>query len=111
MTDKRRSLFRLFISDTKAVRVVARQGDDAIGTLLDINHKGFRLNTRQKFAPGASLQALIEFTQDSGAPHMIPFKAQCMWADSRESGFAIQEIPMAEESHLDALIEQLASAK
>lgn len=89
--------------------MIARQGHEEVGNLLDISHKGFRLNTRQKFAPGAQLSALIEFSQTTGAPHMIPFKAQCMWVDGRQCGFALQDVPMAEESFLDELIEQVSA--
>ena len=104
-----RSLFRSAIPETQKLRVLNRNGTESVGNLLDINQKGFRLETRQDFSPGATLVGLIEVVGggDSGT-QLIPFTARCAWNIPKETGFAIKEIPRAEEAAFDALIDQFS---
>ena len=100
-----RSFFRRSISGGKQIRVLSRNGTDLVGNLLDVSQKGFRLNVKKTLAPGTEMGMLIEYTDEQSGPHLIPITAQCMWNHRKECGFSIKEIPQAEESHFDRLIE------
>ena len=100
-----RSFFRRDVASGKSIRVLAAGGTELIGTVVDINQKGFRMAGGKNFKPGDMLNGLIEFTPDGGMPQHIQFKAQCAWADGKELGFSIKEVPMAAEDALDKLID------
>lgn len=106
-----RSLLRRYSPDKPGVRVLAKNGGETIGHVLDLNQKGFRITTKSKFPPGSMLDGLIEFISDTAGTRLIPVHAKCIWNDAKECGFSIKEIPLAEETALDQLIEQLAKRK
>ena len=103
-----RSLFRSAVPENKKIRVLNKNGSETVGGLLDINQKGFRLETRQNFSPGATLAGLIEFVGGSSGTRLIPFTARCAWTTAKETGFAIKDIPRAEEAAFDALIDHFS---
>ena len=103
-----RSLFRSAVPENKKIRVLNKNGSETVGGLLDINQKGFRLETRQNFSPGATLAGLIEFVEGSSSTRLIPFTARCAWTTAKETGFAIKDIPRAEEAAFDALIDHFS---
>jgi len=102
-----RGLLRRFVSEDTGLKVLAKSGGDMIGTLLDLNQKGFRVNTKQPFKPGTVLEGLIE-DNESEKTHLIPFTAKCVWQKPSECGFAIIEVPMSEEARLDSLVDRLS---
>ena len=99
-----RSIFRRNIPEDKKIRVLAKGGEEVLGAVLDINQKGFRLDTKARFNPGAMLEGLIEFSDGGALPRQIPVTAQAVWNEGGETGFSIKEIPLAEEDALDKLI-------
>ena len=103
-----RSLFRSAIPETRKIRVLNKNASETVGSLLDINQKGFRLETRQNFPPGATLVGLIEIVGGSSGTQLIPFTARCAWNIPTETGFALKEIPREEEAAYDALIDQFS---
>jgi len=103
-----RTLFRSAIPETRKIRVLNKNASETVGSLLDINQKGFRLETRQNFPPGATLVGLIEIVGGSSGTQLIPFTARCAWNTGKETGFAIKDIPRAEEAAFDALIDHFS---
>ena len=103
-----RSLFRSAVPESKKIRVLNKNGSETVGGLLDINQKGFRLETRQTFSPGATPMGLIEYVGGNSGTRLIPFTARCAWNTGKETGFAIKEIPRAEEAAFDALIDHFS---
>ena len=104
-----RGLLRRFVSETTGVQVLAKTGGDLVGTLIDLNQKGFRLATKQAFKPGYTLEGLIQDVEDETKPELISFTARCVWQNGAECGFAIMDVPMSHEERLDKLIDRLAS--
>lgn len=103
-----RSLIQRYVPEKHSVRVLAKTGGDLVGHVLDLNHKGFRLQAKKKFGPGEMLEGLLEYDAGGTAPRLVPFTARCVWVDSREFGFSIKEIPVAQEQVLDEFIAHLA---
>ena len=103
-----RSLLRRFASESTGIQVLAKTGGDLVGTIVDLNQKGFRLTTKQSFKPGNMLEGLIQDVLNENKPEMIPVTARCVWQNGSECGFAILEVPMSHESRLDILIDRLA---
>ena len=102
-----RSTIRRDVPDPYSIRVMGVGGDGAIGQVMDINQKGFRLNTGRRFKPGEMLEGLLEYL-DRGVPHRIQFTAQCIWSEGDERGFFIKEIPLDEEEAMDKLVDHAA---
>lgn len=103
-----RSFFRRDVASGPVIRILAAGGEELIGTVLDINQKGFRLGGGKSFKPGDMLNGLIEFTPDGAMPQHIQIKAQCVWSEGKELGFSIKEVPMSAEDALDKLIDLAA---
>lgn len=103
-----RSFIRRYIPEKNSIRVLAKNGDELIGYLLDLNQKGFRLSGKKKFQPGALLEGLMQYDSEEARSQVISFSARCVWVEAREAGFSIKEIPVAHETVLDQFIEQLA---
>ena len=103
-----RSIFRSNVSDENAVRVLGKDGGELLGHLKDVNHKGFRLETKKKFKPGSMLEARFELTADGAGPRYIQVTAQSVWSEGSETGFVIKQIPLAEEDLLDRLIDKVS---
>jgi len=104
-----RGLLRRFVSESTGIQVLEKSGGELVGTLIDLNQKGFRLTTKQSFKPGNTLEGLIQDTEDETKPEMIPVTARCVWKNGAECGFAILDVPMSHESRLDRLIDRLAN--
>ena len=99
-----RSFFRRDVTSEKSIRVLAAGGTELLGNVLDINQKGFRLAGGKGFKPGDMLNGLIEFAPDGGIPQHVQVKAQCAWANGKEFGFSIREVPLSAEAALDKVI-------